>query len=57
MRNLQSKGSASRVVSYDKSGLDNPLLIESKVFDGIVSDDKSNLNKCSSVMSDEEAVH
>ena len=35
-----NKSSGSRVISYDRSDLDNPLLIGSKVLNGVVSDDK-----------------
>ena len=51
------KGSGSRVVCHDQSDLDNSLVIGSKFSDGVVSDDKFNLDKCSGVMSDEETVH
>ena len=35
-----NKGLGSRVISYDKSDLEYPLLIGSKVSDEVVSDDK-----------------
>ena len=72
VRNLQSKGrnldsscdeikpkigSVSRVVSNDKTDLDNPLLIGSKGSDGVVSNDKTDFDTRSSIMSDDEYVH
>ena len=53
----KSKDSGSRAVSYDKPDLDNLQLIGLKGSDGVVSDDKSDIHKCSRAMSDEETVH
>ena len=47
----------SSVVSYDISDPDNPRLTASKGSDGVVSDIKSDFDKCSSIMSDKETVH
>ena len=55
---IKSKqGSGSWVVRCDISDLENPLLIDSKGLDGVVSDDKTDFDKCSSFMSDEESVN
>ena len=43
-------------MSYDKSDLVNPLLIWGIGLDRVVSDDKSDFDKCSSIMSDEEII-
>ena len=55
---MKSKGSGNRVVSYDKSDLDDLLLIGSKGSDGVVGDDKSYFDNCgNSVMNDIEIVN
>ena len=55
---LKKKARAvGRVGSYDQLYLDNPLLIGSKGSDGVVGDDKTDFDECSSIMSDEETVH
>ena len=54
---MSNKDSGGRVISYDKSDLDNPLLTGSIDSDGVVSDDKTDFDKSSSIMSDKECVH